>query len=89
MVIPGQTRRCLRSHALAEWDLVWFSLQIPKRIRAENFTNALSDRKMGAVVSLSGVTMLLEPIAWLVGKKIAGLILRFPIFLVPVALVFA
>jgi hypothetical protein len=46
-------------------------------------------RKMGAVVSLSGVTILLEPIAWLVGKKIAGLILRFPIFLVPVALVLA
>jgi hypothetical protein len=44
---------------------------------------------MGAVVSLSGVTMLLEPMAWLVGKKIEGLILRFPIFLVPVELVLA
>lgn len=83
--------RFLRKAAPVDLDPAWCSLQILRKIGVESSTNALLDRKVGVVVSLSGVTMLLGLMPWLllllvalVGPKIMHLTLHFQLLNVPV-----
>lgn len=104
MVITAVTLRrrfrFLRKAAPVDLDPARCSLQILRKIGVESSTNALLDRKVGVVVSLSGVTMLLGLMPWLVlvlvlvlvalvGPKIMHLILHFQLLNVPVVVDYA
>lgn len=102
MVITAVTLRLrfrfLRKVAPVDLDPARCSLQILRKIGVESSTNALLDRKVGVVVSLSGATMLLGLMPWLVlvlvlvalvGPKIMHLILHFQLLNVPVVVDYA